>query len=207
MKTFASMLGIIALLAASLIGFLAVAGVLSEASTSSKVGGVSSDAAEIVPPSERTTVAVDKSATAGKLAWTVHNASRIGAIRKFTIPSTTDRGDFVRVTFTVKNVSKMPVTLDSHSLALIDKKGIKGYPAASVNSEYIVPGKAIMFNEKGLLDPGEEKKGEVIFDLAVPYGANPSGLSLGDTGTSGFRLELGDGDPTVHEEKDVKLGF
>lgn len=207
MKTFASMLGIIALLAATVIGSLAVVGVLSEAPTSSKVGGAPADAAEIASPSELTTVAVDKSATAGKLKWSVHDASRINSIRKFTIPSEIKRGDFVLVDFTVKNVSESPVTLDSHSLAIIDKKGLKGYPAAGVNSEYIVPKKAIMYNDKGLLDSGEEKDGEVIFDLAVPFGAHPSGLRLGDTSTSGFSLELGDGEPNVHDEKDVKLGF
>ncbi|HET7478400.1 MAG TPA: DUF4352 domain-containing protein [Rubrobacteraceae bacterium] len=194
-------------MAAALVGFLAVAGVLSEASTSTQVGGAAADAAESLPAAETTSVTVDKSATAGKLKWTIHDASRMAEIRKFTIPSTTKRGDFVRVTFTVKNVSKTPVTLDARSLTLIDKTGFKDYPAAGVNSEYIVPSKAILFNDEGLLDPGEERNGEVNFDLAVPFGAHPSGLRLGDTGTSGFHLELGDAEPTAHHEKTVKLGF
>ncbi len=209
MKTFASTLGIIVFMAAVVVGSLAVVGVLSEVpvgSKSAKVGGASAKAAE-ASPSERTTTSVDKSVSAGKLDWTVHDARRVGTLRKFTIPSSTKFGDFVVVTFTVKNVSKTPVTLTSDALSLIDKKGLKGHPAASVNSEYVVPGKAILFNEKGLLEPGEVKGGEVNFDLAVPFGARPSGFRLQDTGTSGFRLELGDGDPTVKDERSVKLGF
>lgn len=205
MRTFASMLGIMALLAVTLVGALAVAGVLSEASTSTKVGGAAADAAEAASSGDLKSVTVDKSATAGKLKWTVHDAHRTDEIRKYTIPSSTKRGDFVRVTFTVKNVSKTPVTLDARSLALVDKKGLKGYPAAGVNSEYVVPSKAILFNDEGLLDPGEEKDGDVNFDLAVPFGAHPSGMRLGDTGTSGFRLQLGDAEPAVHHEKTIKL--
>jgi hypothetical protein len=81
------------------------------------------------------------------------------------------------------------------------KKGRTSPPAASVNSEYVVPEKAILFNERGLLDPGERKAGRVNFDLAVPFEVDPS------ADLSGFRLRLDDGNPTEREEKYLELGF
>ena len=55
--------------------------------------------------------------------------------------------------------------------------------------------------DSSILDPGEDKEGKVNFDLRVPFGANPS------ADLSGFRLRLGDGDPTKKEEKYVDLSF
>ncbi len=52
-----------------------------------------------------------------------------------------------------------------------------------------------------LLDPGEKREGRVNFDLSVPIGADPS------ADLSGFRLELGDGDPTVEEEELIDPGL
>jgi hypothetical protein len=64
-----------------------------------------------------------------------------------------------------------------------------------------LPRYAILFNERRLLDPGEKREGRVVFDLGgVPF-------EVGFTaGLSGFRLRLGDGDPTVQGEKYVDLG-
>jgi hypothetical protein len=63
----------------------------------------------------------------------------------------------------------------------------------------VVPEYAILFNERRLLDPGEEKEGKVIYDLEVPFGVDY------EADLSGFRLRLGDGDPTTKEGKYVDL--
>jgi hypothetical protein len=131
----------------------------------------------------------------------VDEARLTNVLRGFTLPPDPLRGNFVVVTFSVENVSDGPVTLNPESLVLVDEEGRKSEPAASVNTEYVVPKYAILFNERGLLDPGEEKEGKVNFDLKVPFGFNPS------ADLSGFRLQLGDGDPTRKEEKYVDLGL
>jgi hypothetical protein len=195
------MLGLIGLAAALVVGALAATGVLSAAATSSNVGGskaVIPQAADEVPPA---TSSINESVRAEKLVWTVEDARRVNVLHGFALPPDPLHGDFVTVTFSVKNVSDGPVTLGSQSLTLVDDRGRTSPPAASVNSEYVVPESAILFNERGLLEPGQEKKGRVNFDLKVPFKINPS------ADLSGFRLRLDDGEPTRKEEKYVDLGF
>jgi hypothetical protein len=201
LRTVASALGLVALLVAIVVGALAASGVLGEAATSYRVRGSQAEAPEEPTLTEPTTRSIDESVVAGKLSWTVDEARRVDVIHGFTLPPSPLRGNFVVVTFSVKNVSDGPVTLNPDSLVLVDEEGREGPPAASVNTEYVVPDKAILFNERGLLEPGEEKEGKVVFDLSVPFGVNPS------ANLSGFRLRLGDGDPSKKEEKYVDLGF
>jgi hypothetical protein len=201
LRLVASALGLVALVAAMVVGALAATGVLGEAATSSRVGGSQVETPEeptLVKPETRS---IDSSAVAGKLSWTVDEARLTNVIRGFALPPDPLRGNFVVVTFSVENVSDGPVTLNPESLVLVDEEGRKSPPAASVNTEYVVPKYAILFNEGGLLDPGEKKEGKVVFDLSVPFGVNPS------ADLSGFRLQLGDGEPTKKEEKYVDLGF
>ena len=174
------MLGLIALIAAILIGSLAVVGVLGDAATSSRVGAPGDRAAEEAARPEPSMRVLDESVSAGKLNWTL-------------------RGDFLVLTFAVENDSGGPVTLTEDSIALVDENGFEGHPAASVNSEYVDPAKAILFNERGLLDPGENREGKVNFDLAAPFGVEPT------ADLSGFRIQLGDGDPAAEEGERLDL--
>src|SRR5215217_8475267 len=153
------MLGLIALLAATLVGALAATGVLSEAAVSPRVGGSHAQASHEAERVEPKTSPIDESVRAGKLSWTVREARRVNVLHVFTIPPSPLRGNFVIVTFGVENISDGPLTLGSESMTLVDNKGRRDPPAASVNSEYIVPEKAILFNERGLLEPGEKREG------------------------------------------------
>ena len=201
LRSAAGMLGLISLLAATLIGALAATGVLSEAAVSPRVGGSHAQASHGAKRAEPKTSPIDESVRAGKLSWTVKEARRVNVLHAFTIPPSPLRGTFVIVTFGVENISDGPVTLGSESMTLVDEKGRKSPPAASVNSEYVEPEEAILFNERGLLDPGEREAGRVNFDLAVPFEVDPS------ADLSGFRLRLDDGDQTEREEEYVDLGF
>lgn len=164
-----------------------------------RVGGSEANAAEETARVESR--AIDESVSAGKLEWTVHEVRRVGELHAYTLPPSTPRGDFVIVTFSVKNASDGPVTLTDESIALVNDEGLTGHPAPVTNSEYVVPEKAILFNERGLLDPGEKKEGRVNFDLRIPFNVEPS------ADLTGFRLQLGDGDPTVEEGKLIDLGL
>lgn len=199
LRIVASALGLIALVAAIVVGSLAALGFLSDAPTSSQVGGSEADATEEAPRTESRVL--DESVRAGRLEWTVREVSRTGRLRAYTMPPTTLHGDFVVVTFAVRNASDGPITLTDESIALVDEDGLTGHPAPVVNSEYVPPEKAILFNERGLLDPGERAEGRVNFDLGIPFGIEPS------ANLSGLRLELGDADPTVEEEKAMELPF
>ena len=190
-------LGLVAMLALIVIGSLAALGVLSNAPTNSEVGGSEANAAEETMQAQSRTI--DESVSAGKLDWTIYEARRVSELHAYTLPPTTLHGDFLVVTFAVKNTSDGPVTLTDDSMALVGDEGLTGRPTAVVNSEYVVPERAILFNERGLLEPGMEKKGKVNFDLEIPFGVDPS------ADLTGFRLKLGDGDPTVDEERLVDL--
>jgi hypothetical protein len=192
-------LGLVAMLAAIVVGSLAALGILSDAPTSPWVGGSQANATEEATQAESRVI--DESVSAGKLEWTIDEARRVSELHAYTLPPSTLHGDFVVVTFSVKNTSDGPVTLTDDSMALVGDEGLTGRPTAVVNSEYVVPEKGILFNERGLLEPGEEKKGRVNFDLRIPFGVNPS------ADLTSFRLKLGDGDPTVEEERLVDLGL
>ena len=200
-RTITSGLGLLAFAAAIVIGALAVTGVIGGAARSFRVGGSEVDnvpaANQFKPKSEH----IDKTLTAGSLTWSVDTARRTTEIQSFTFPPRLLRGNLIVVTFIVKNDSDGPLTLDPESLVLVDKTGRESPPAASVNAEYVVPRYAILFNERALLDPGEEEKGKVIYDLGGPFGGNPR------ADLSGLRLRLGDGDPTVKEEKYLDLSL
>lgn len=195
------MLGLIGLIAALGVGAFAATGVLSEAVTSPNVGGSKVEISPEADKAEPTTSFIDRSVRAGKLSWTVAEARRINVLPGFALPPDPLHGDFVTVTFSVENASDGPVTLGSKSLTLVDEKGRESPPAASVNSEYVVPERAILFNERGLLEPGERKEGRVNFDLTVPFEVDPS------ADLSGFRIRLDDAEPTRTDEEYVNLGF
>jgi hypothetical protein len=201
LRSAAGMIGLLGLVAALVVGTLAATGVLSEAATSSSTGGSKVEIPTRTDKAKPESSSLHRSMRAGNLLWTVEEARRVSVLPGFTLPPAPLHGDFVTVTFSVKNVSDVPVTLGSQSLTLVDEKGRTSPPAASVNSDYVMPGRAILFNERGLLEPGQKKKGKVNFDLTVPFEISPS------ADLSGFRLRLDDGDPTNKQEKYVNLGL
>jgi Domain of unknown function (DUF4352) len=202
MKSLFGMMGLLSLIAAVIVGSLAAVGVLSNAATSSRVGAPGNYAAQqAAAPAGPAKRLLDESVSAGNLRWSVHEVSRRSELDAYTYPPTILHGDFLVVSFTVKNTSEVPVTLTEDSIALVARNGFESRPAASVNSEYVDPEKAILFNEGGLLEPGEETEGRVNFDLTVPFGAGPS------SELSGFRLQLGDGDPRAEEGERLDLGL
>lgn len=201
LRSAAGGLGILAFMGAIVVGSLAAMGIISDAARSFYVGGSEADIVPATRHSEPETRLIGETATAGGLTWTVYSARRTTEVKGFALPPAPLRGDFVIVSFAVENVSDGPVTLTPESLVLVDEAGRESPPAASVNTEYVVPEYAVLFNERALLDRGEEEKGRIVFDLEVPFGVNPS------ADLSGFRLRLGDGDPTVEEERYVDLGF
>ncbi len=200
-RTLGSWLGLLAFVIAIVIGGLAASGIISYAARSYEVAGSEVNTVPATRQFEPKTRFIEKTVTAGSLTWTVDTARQTTEVRGFAFPPAPLEGNLLVVTFTVKNDSDGPITLGPESLVLLDEKGLESPPAASENTEYVVPKYAILFNERGLLHPGEEKEGKVIFDLEIPFGVNPS------ADLSGFRLRLGDGDPTVEEEKHLDLGL
>jgi hypothetical protein len=200
-RSIAGALGLLLLVAAIVVGALAVVGVFSDAARSYRVGGSEVNAVPATARFEPQTEHIDETLTAGDLTWTVSTARQTPEIHGFALPPDPLRGNLLVVTFSVKNSSDGPVTLTPESLVLVNKEGHKSPPAASDNSEYVVPQHAILFNERRLLDPGEEEEGKVIYDLEIPFGADQ------EADLSGFRLRLGDGDPTTREGKYVDLGL
>ena len=192
LRAAASALGILAMIAAIVVGALAAAGVFSDAATSSRTSGPQPAAAE-TNRAELTTSVARKSVTAGDVSWTVTGARRTSELHKDTPPPKTETGSFVVMTFTVENVSGEPVTLSEESVALIDEEGHKFLAHAFLNSGYLDPEKNILFNERSLLEPGVTREGKVNFAVSAD--------------TSGFKAQLGDADPTVNEERYVDLGF
>jgi Domain of unknown function (DUF4352) len=202
LRVVASALGLFALIAAIVVGALAATGLLSDAPRSSQVGGSQASIEEEAARAKPAARLINESVSAGDLSWSVVEVRQVTELRSYTFPPTTLRGNFLVVTFSVKNTSDGPLTLTEDSMALLDEEGVRDSPAASVNSEYVDPEEAILFNERGLLEPGEKEEGKVNFDLsAVPFGVDPS------ADLSGFRLELGDADPTAEEEELVDLGL
>ena len=195
MRAAAGVLGLVALFVAAVVGMLAAAGILGgNVPASSPSGGPRVRVIEQVGQVEQT-AKIGETVTAGDLSWTVTDAYRTTELRKDTPPPETVFGDFVVVNFTVENVSDEPVTLTEDSIALVDGEGRKFPALAFYNSPYMEPEKAILFNERSLLDPGETKEGRVNFRLA-------EGSTVSD-----LKVQLGDADQTVNEEKYVDLGL
>lgn len=201
LRSAASGLGILAFIGAIVVGSLASAGIIGDAAQSFRVGGSEANTVPATRQFEPKTSLIRESVTAGELTWSVNSARQTTEVEGFAFPPAPLRGNFVVVDFAVENISDGPVTLTPESLVLVDESGRESPPAASVNTEYVVPEYAILFNERRLLNPGEAKRGKVIYNLEVPFGVNPA------ADLSGLRLRLGDGDPTVEEEKYLNLGF
>jgi hypothetical protein len=190
----AGVLGIIGLFAAIALGMLATFGFFGpKAPLKASISAEQEAPKEAQRPRAEHAVSVGETVRAGGLSWTVTDAYPKDEVSKYTFPPETIRDSFVRLDFTVKNVSDRPITLTDETIVLYDAAGTQYLPEADLNSSFVLPKYNILFDELGLLEPGESREGKVNF------GVLPN--------AEGFVAQLGDTDPTLHEEKYVDLGF
>lgn len=194
-RNFVAFLGLGALLAATVLGMLAVAGVIG-ASPEEEPGFIHVRQEE--KRVEKQTI--DQTLQTGDITWTVHEAKLTNKIETYTLPPETRTGAFIEITFTVENDSELPVTLNQESVALV-REGSQDIANADVNSKFVPPDLNVLFNEKGLIEPGESKEGKVYFDLEVPFGVE----SLKEA--TGFTAAFKGTDPTTVNEKEIGLEF
>jgi hypothetical protein len=193
-RSAAGALGIIGLFAAIALGMLATFGFFGpKAPVGASVSAGQEAPTEAANRRAEQAVPVGESVRAGVLSWTVTDAYPKDEVSKYNFPPETIRGSFVRLNFTVENVSDRPVTLTDETITLYDAAGTEYLPEPDRNSSYVQPRYNILFNELSLLEPGESREGKVNF------GVLPN--------AEGFVARLGDTDPTVSEEKYVDLGF
>ncbi len=188
------MLGLIALVAAIVIGTFA-------AFTKSEPGTFSSPVIPLdampneVRPSALTADAasLEETVDAGDVSWTVIDANKIHEVSKYTFPPASEPGAFVTLTFEVENVSEEPVTLAEEEITLVDDEGRVYRAEPDINDAFVEHEKNLLFGEASLLKPGQKKEGKANFQV-LPE-------------ASGFRAHLGDTDPTTSEGEYVDLGF
>ena len=194
MRNAAGVVGIIGLVAAIALGMIANFGFFGpKAPVGASVSAEQEARSEVTNRRAEQAASVGETVKAGDLSWTVTDAYPKDAVSKYTFPPETIRDSFVRLNFTVENVSDRPVTLTDETIILYDAAGTEYLPEADRNSSFVLTKYNILFNELGLLQPGETREGKVNFGV------------LPDA--EGFIARLGDTDPTVREEKYVELGF
>jgi len=194
MRDAAGVLGIVGLFAAIALGMLATFGFFGPKAPVGAGASAGQEAATAATnPRAGQAASVGETMRAGDVSWTVTDAYPKDEVSKYTFPPETVRDSFVRLNFTVENVSDRPVTLTDETITLYDAAGTEYLPEADRNSSFVQPRYNILFNELGLLQPGETREGKVNF------GVLPN--------AEGFVARLGDTDPTVREEKYVDLGF
>ena len=190
----AGALGIVGLFASIVLGMLATFGFFGpKAPVGGTVSAEQEAGVETTNHLADQAVPIGKTVRAGGVSWTVTDAYPKKEVSKYTFPPETIHDSFVRLDFTVENVSDGPITLTDETIALYDAAGTEYLPEADRNSSYVPPKYSILFNELGLLEPGEAREGKVNFGV------------LPDA--EGFVARLGDTDPTVRKEKYVDLGF
>ncbi len=191
-RTALSTLGLVALLAAVVVGMLATFGFFGEkAARPSTLPGLEAKATQ--QQGKQSGVAIGETVTAEGTSWTVTDAFKETELRTYTFPPRTTPGNYVSLVFTVENISEEPITLNDDSITLFDQAGTEYLPEPDRNSTYVEPEKNLLFDETGLIEPGATKEGRVNFGVLE--------------NSSGFTARLGDTDPTTSEEKDVNLGF
>lgn len=195
-RSFVAFLGLGALLAATVLGMLAVAGIIGGASPEEESGFIHVRQAE--KRIEKQTI--DETLKTGDITWTVHEAKLTNKIEAYTFPPETRTGAFIEITFTVENGSELPVTLNQESVTLV-RDGTRDIANADANSKFVTPDLNVLFNEKSLIEPGESKEGKVYFDLEVPFGVE----NLEEA--TGLKATFKDTDPTAVNEKEIDLEF
>lgn len=192
-RNVAGALGIVGLFAGIALGMFATFGFFGpKASVEGTAAGLEATTETANRRAEQA-VSIGETVRAGDVSWTVTAARPLDEVSKYTFPPGTIPGNFVRLDFTVENVSERPVTLTDEAIALYDAAGTEYLPEPDRNSSYVPAEYNVLFNELGLLQPGETREGKVNFEV-LPNAA-------------GFVAQLGDTDPTASEEKYVDLGF
>lgn len=192
MRTAAGALGLVALLAAMVVGMLATFGAFGEkAPIASTLPGMEAETTQ--QQAEQSAAAIGETVTAGDVSWTVTDAFTEPELSTYTFPPRTTPGNYVSLIFTVENISEEPVTLNEDSITLFDQTGTEYLPEPDRNSTYVEPEKNLLFDETSLIEPGTTKEGRVNFGVLE--------------NSSGFTARLGDTDPTTSEEEDVNLGL
>ena len=192
-RNVAATLGIIGLFAAIVIGMLATFGVFGPRAPVESIAAGQEATAETTNELAEEAVPVGESVTAGDVSWTVTAAYPKTELHTYTFPPETVPGSYVRLDFTVENVSDRPLTLADESIILHDAAGTEYLPEPDRNSTFVPARYNILFNELSLLHPGETKEGKVNFEVL--------------SNAEGFVARLGDTDPTVSREEYVDLGF
>jgi hypothetical protein len=196
LRTTAGGLGIVALLAAIVVGMLASLGAFGKKAPISAIPpGLEAAKAtkQQTGPGGQTAATIGETVTVGDVSWTVTDANREDELASYTFPKERLPGPYVSIDFTVENVSERPVTLNADTITLFDAEGRKFRTEPDRNDAFIVPEKNLLFSEFGLLKPGETKEGKANFE--VPENS------------SGFTASLGSTDPTTSEGVNVDLGF
>jgi hypothetical protein len=104
-------------------------------------------------------VPIGQTATAGDVAWTVHDAWQATELSSY---SQKKRGNFIIVQLTFKNNGKEAVTLDSASLEILDDKG-RTHETDTDASMYVPTNQDLFLNQ---VNPGVSQEGRAIFDVA-----------------------------------------
>jgi hypothetical protein len=143
------------------------------------------------PPKKPRAAPIGQPLNVGDVRWIVTSARQRDRLEQkdFGQFGDTKQGNFVVVNFEFTNNSNEPVTLDSISLTLIDKRGRESNPDPDTFG--YVPSDLDPFLEQ--VNPGVTKKGRVIFTVAP--------------NASKFKLRLGDAAFFGDEEGFVRLGF
>ncbi len=193
MRNAAGVLGIVGLFAAIVVGMLATFGAFGQKVPAQSAAVGLEATTEVTNQRAEQAASIGETVRAGDLAWTVTDAYPKDEVSTYTFPPKTEPGSFVRLEFTVKNISERPVTLTDESIALYDASGTEYLPPPDRNSPYVPAEYNILFNELGLLRPGETREGKVNFEVLA--------------NAEGFVARFKNTDPTVSEEKYVDLGF
>jgi hypothetical protein len=196
-RNFAGLLGLVALLAATVIGMLVVAGFIAPGSP--ERGPQFINVREAEKKVERDVI--DETLETGDVSWTIHEAKLTNKISTYTFPPTTRTGAFIEITFTAENISDIPVTLKGESVALVGPEGQEDLANADTNAKFVRPELNLLFSEHGLIAPGESKEGKVYFDLDVPFGVE----SVDEV--SGFEAHFKGTDPTTVNAETIALEF
>ncbi len=190
------MLGLIALLAAIVVGMFATFGAFGDKGSRSAIppGLEAAKATEQqTEPGGQAAASIGETIPAGDVAWTVTDARLEDELVSYTFPIERPPGRFVSIDFIVENVSERPATLNKDTITLFDAEGNRFRAEPDRNDSFIVPERNLLFTEHGLLEPGQAKEGKVNFEVLK--------------NSSGFTASLRDTDPTVSEEEKVDLGF
>ena len=196
MRTTAGVSGLVALLAAIVIGMFATFGAFGEkASTTSVPPGLEAAKAteQQTEQGEQAAASIGETVTVGDVSWTVTDARLEDELVSYTFPIERPPGRFLSIDFNVENVSERPATLNKDTITLFDAEGNKFRAQPDRNDSFVVPEKNLLFTEHGLLEPGQTKEGKVNFEVLA--------------NSSGFTASLGDTDPTGVEGEKVDLGF